>query len=86
MHGRQVQVFDQRRHILGKALDAVTLVRLVGAAVAAYIQRNDSVVTRQFGDLVFPVAGAGAQAMHQDQWRAVTVFLVVQLATVVIKK
>ncbi|MNV74227.1 hypothetical protein D3C71_1674300 [compost metagenome] len=85
MHPAEAQVFDQCSHVFGKAGDAVAFARLVRAAVTADVDGDHPVVRRQLGDLVFPVAGTRAQAMHQQHRRALAVLLVVQLATVVIE-
>lgn len=85
MGGRQVQVFDQGEQVEGKALDTVALSRFVGAPMAAYIHHDQAVMPGQHRDLQLPILAAGAQAMDQDQRRAVTVFLVMQVAAFVVE-
>ena len=58
MHGAELQVFDQRGHILGKAGNAVVLIGLVGAAMAAQVDNDHPVQGAEHGDLRFPIQGA----------------------------
>ena len=81
MGSGQLQVFDQRHQVCGKAGDAVALPGFVGAPVTAHIQQHQAVMSGQHGDLQFPILATGAQAVDQDQWHAVAIFLVMQGAT-----
>ncbi|MNI73316.1 hypothetical protein D3C73_1293170 [compost metagenome] len=74
-------MLDQGDQVGAEPGDAVALAGFVRTPVTAYVRHDHPITGRECRNLFFPVQGTGTQTVDQQQWNAVAIFLIVQVAT-----